>query len=330
MTNLSLLNDNNKSKRFYVLKFFINYAFYFVFLLALIYFSLTNKEFYTVSNISTMLLQSAPYMFVICGLSLVIISGDFDISIGSVAFISVSLGALAMEMGFANTLTGVFIILATGAFLGFINGVLITRLKIPAFIVTLGVLIGGRGLGLTLIAEKGYIYIPDSLSRLSKMKVGPIFLEVIIAIILLTVIQIYLKRSAFGIKIFAIGNNEKAAQNIGINVRTIKLILFTLSGFFASLGGLVYLTQVGNVHTQFANGWEFTAISMVVIGGISLYGGIGSIVPGALMGVILIIMIDNGLNIIGASPYLYPFIKGLIIFVAIFADSFKNLYLKRR
>jgi len=268
-------------------------------------------------------------MFLVCGMSLVMISGDFDISVGSVAFISVSVGALVMEMGLANTALGVIIMLVTGSFLGLINGLLITRLNIPAFIVTLGILIGGRGLGLILIAEKGYIFIPDSLTLLSKIKAGPIFLEVIAAVILMSIIQLYLRRSSLGIKIFAIGDNEMAAQNVGVNVKQVKLLLFILSGFFASLGGLVYLTQVGNVHAQFASGWEFTAISMVVIGGISLYGGAGSLVPGALIGIILIIMIDNGLNIIGASPYLYPFIKGLIIFIAIFADSIKNLYRQR-
>jgi len=323
------LKDSKKNLRVKISSFLLNYLFYLIFVLVFIFFSAINNQFYSISNISTILLQSAPYMFLVCGMSLVMISGDFDISVGSVAFISVSVGALVIEMGLGNTVLGVIIMLVTGSFLGLINGLLITRLNIPAFIVTLGILIGGRGLGLILIAEKGYIFIPDSLTLLSKIKAGPIFLEVIAAVILMSIIQLYLRRSSLGIKIFAIGDNEMAAQNVGVNVKQVKLLLFILSGFFASLGGLVYLTQVGNVHAQFASGWEFTAISMVVIGGISLYGGAGSLVPGALIGIILIIMIDNGLNIIGASPYLYPFIKGLIIFIAIFADSIKNLYRQR-
>ena len=327
MTDASLINSR-KSLRIRATKFLLNYLFYLIFILVFVFFSVSNNQFYSISNISTVLLQSAPYMFLVCGMALVMISGDFDISVGSVAFISVSIGALAIEMGFTNTLLGVLLMFITGSLLGFINGLLITRLNIPAFIVTLGILIGGRGLGLILIAEKGYIFIPDSLTNLSKIKAGPIFIEVIVAVILLAIFQVYLRRSSLGIKIFAIGDNENAAQNVGVNVRRVKLLLFTLSGFFASLGGMIYLTQAGNVHAQFASGWEFTAISMVVIGGISLYGGAGSLVPGALIGIILIIMIDNGLNIIGASPYLYPFIKGLIIFVAIFADSIKNLYRK--
>lgn len=328
MIDASLENKRN-DLRVKTIRFILNYLFYLIFIIVFLFFSLLNKEFYTLSNLSIILLQSAPYMFLVCGMSLVMISGDFDISVGSVAFISVSVGALAIEMGIVNTIGGVFFTVIAGSLLGLINGLLITKLKIPAFIVTLGVLIGGRGLGLILIAEKGYIFVPDNLTALSKLKVGPIYLEVIIALVVMIIIQIYLKRSSFGIKIFAIGDNAESAQNIGIKVQNIKLLLFVVSGFFASLSGLVYLTQVGNVHAQFASGWEFTAISMVVIGGISLYGGIGSIIPGALLGIILIIMVDNGLNIIGASPYLYPFIKGLIIFVAIFSDSIKNLYRRK-
>ena len=108
-----------------------------------------------------------------------------------------------------------------------------------------------------------------------------------------------------------------------------KLILFSLSGFIASLAGLVYVTQIGYLHASFADGWEFTAISMAVIGGISLFGGRGTVLPGALLGIVLIVMLQNGLTIVGMSPYIHPFIIGIVIFLAIFSDSFKNRHKRR-
>ena len=95
---------------------------------------------------------------------------------------------------------------------------------------------------------------------------------------------------------------------------------------FRSLAGIIYVTQIGYLHASFAYGWEFTAISMAVIGGVSLFGGRGTILPGALLGVVLIVMLQNGLTIIGISPYVHPFITGLVIFLAILSYSFKNRY----
>jgi len=303
--------------------FFLNYAFYFVFLAVFIFFSVASDKFFTISNLSTLLLQSSYYGILVTGLAFVIMSRDFDLSVGSVAFVSVSVGIIVMTKGYP-IYVGLIVTMLTGAFMGFINGIVTTRLKVPAFITTLGMLIGGRGLGLILVAEKGGINIPLKMAQFPMFRIGPFYYEVIIMLAIMVAGQVALSRTAFGKIVFAIGNNEKASEYMGINIKNMKLLLFVLSGFIASIAGIIYVTQVGYLHASLADGWEFTAISMAVLGGVSLFGGRGSIIPGALVGVVLMVMIQNGLTIMGISPYIQPFIQGLMIFLAIFADSLKN------
>jgi len=236
-----------------------------------------------------------------------------------------SVGMTAISAGYPITI-GIVLTLMFGTLMGFFNGIVITRLKVPAFIVTLGVLIAGRGIGHLLVAERGGIPVPTVMTQFTRFKIGPFYYEVIIMFLVMAIGQIILTKTAFGKTVFAIGDNEKSAEHLGVNIKNMKLLLFTLSGFIASLAGVIYVTQIGYLHASFADGWEFTAISMAVIGGVSLFGGRGTILPGALLGVVLIVMLQNGLTIIGISPYVHPFITGLVIFLAILADSFKNRY----
>ncbi len=305
------------------LKFVVSNIFYILFAAVFIYFSMASSKFFTVSNLSSLLLQCSYYGIVVTGLAFVIISADFDISVGAVAYVSMSVGMVAISGG-QSILVGIILTLGVGILMGFINGIVITRLKVPAFIMTLGVLIAGRGVGHLLVAEKGGIVVPKAMTDFTQLRIGPFYYEVLIMIAVMAIGQFTLSKTVFGKKIFAIGDNEKAAENLGINVKNMKLLLFTLSGFIASFAGLIYVTQIGYLHASFADGWEFTAISMAVIGGVSLFGGRGTILPGSLLGIVLIVMLQNGLTIIGISPYVHPFIIGVVIFLAIFADSLKN------
>lgn len=305
------------------LDFIINNILYLVFIGVFIYFSAASTKFLTVSNLSSLMLQCSYYGIVVTGLAFVIISADFDISVGAVAYVSMSVGMTAINAG-QSILVGIILTLGVGILMGFINGLVITRLNVPAFIMTLGVLIAGRGIGHLIVAERGGIKVPEVMTDFTQLRIGPFYYEVLIMIVVMAIGQYTLSKTAFGKKVFAIGNNAKAAENLGINVKNMKLFLFTLSGFIASFAGLIYVTQIGYLHASFADGWEFTAISMAVIGGVSLFGGRGTILPGSLLGIVLIVMLQNGLTIIGISPYVHPFVIGVVIFLAIFADSLKN------
>ncbi len=306
-----------------IFNFINNNLFYFIFIILFLFFSFASDRFLTISNLSSLLLQCSFYGVVVTGLAFVMISNDFDISVGAVAYVSMSIGMIIISSGYPIYL-GIIAALVTGASMGFLNGIVITRLKVPAFIMTLGVLIAGRGIGHLLVAERGGIAIPKEMAAFSQYKIGPFFYEVLFMLAIMAIGQFILSKTVFGKIIFAIGDSEKSASRLGVNILNIRLILFTISGFMASLAGLIYLTQVGYLHASFADGWEFTAISMAVIGGISLFGGRGTTLPGALMGIILIVMLQNGLTIIGISPYVHPFVIGFVIFAAILSDSLKN------
>ena len=303
---------------------FVNYGFYIVFVIIFIVFSITAKRFLTIHNIANLLLHSAPLLVLTTGVTFVLISGDFDLSIGSVAYLAASVGCLLIVEKLVSIPLGILIIFLIGISLGIVNGLVVTQLKVPAFIATLGMLIGGRGLGLMLTGTRAHLFLPQAMWGFGKIRVGPLYIEFIVALAIAIICQIILAKTPFGRKIYAMGDNQKAAQRIGIKLDSMKLTVFVISGFLASVAGYLHVTQAIAVHSQSAYGWEFTAIAMAVIGGVSLFGGKGNIIPGVIVAVLLIMMIDNGLVFLGASPYIYPLVEGLIIFTAIFADSFKH------
>jgi ribose/xylose/arabinose/galactoside ABC-type transport system permease subunit len=306
----------------------INNAFYIVFIAVFIFFSASSNKFCSVSNLSNLLLQCSYYGILVTGTSLVLISREFDLSVGSVAYLSMSIGIIAITKGYPITL-GIILTLMMGIVLGFINGIIVTRLKIPSFISTLGMLKVLQGIGHVLVAEKGGINVPVKMVQFTRLKLGPFYYEVLIMLVIMIIGQIILTKTALGKKIFAIGNNPKAAEHLGVNLKNMKVLLFTLSGLIAAMAGTIYVTHIGYLHAKFADGWEFRAIPMAVIGGVSLFGGRGSILPGALLGVVLVVMLENGLTIIGVDPYAHPFVIGVVIFLAILTDSLKYNYRRR-
>lgn len=304
--------------------FLINNAFFLLFALLFVGFGLIEKRFFSIENIATLLLQSTPYMIMASGITFVFVSGDFDLSVGSVSFFAVGVGGLAIAAKIVNTATGICIMMGLGLVLGLINGLIITKLHVPGFITTLGMLIGIRGFGLTFTGQRATLFLPAAMREFSRVKIGPLYAEFYIAIAIMVICHLILARTPFGRKIYAMGDNEKAAERIGINIPVMKIAVFTISGFLAASSGIIYITQAASVHSQFAYGWEFITISMAVIGGVSLFGGKGKIIPGVLIGVLLVMMIDTGLVYMGTSPYIFPLVRGAIIFIAIFADSFKQ------
>lgn len=317
--------ESSHAKTFNFSNILVNNAFYIVFIAVFIFFSVSSNKFYSVSNLSNLLLQCSYYGILVTGLSFVLISRDFDLSVGSIAYLSMSIGIIAITKGYSIAL-GIILTLLIGIVLGFINGIIVTRLKIPSFIATLGMLKVLQGIGHVLVAEKGGINIPEIMVQFTRLKLGPFYYEVLIMLAIMIVGQIILTKTALGKKIFAIGNNPKAAEHLGVDLKNMKLFLFTLSGLIAAMAGTIYITHIGYLHAKFADGWEFRAIPMAVIGGVSLFGGRGSILPGALLGVVLVIMLENGLTIIGVDPYAHPFVIGIVIFLAILTDSLKYIY----
>jgi ribose/xylose/arabinose/galactoside ABC-type transport system permease subunit len=215
------------------------------------------------------------------------------------------------------------IMVAVGLALGAVNAVIIVGLHVNPLVTTLATMIAFRGLALTLTGSQS-ISLPEEIRVLGNARIGPVFVDVIIALVVLVLVSGLVKNTAFGRQIMAIGNDEETAERVGINVRRRTFMAFMLSGGLSGLGGAMAMVQVGSITSFLGQGLEFTAVAVVVIGGISLYGGSGKVMPGVLLGAVTLEVVRNGLNQLGADPYLYQIITGIVIFVAIYAFSLQR------
>lgn len=213
--------------------------------------------------------------------------------------------------------------IGVGCAFGALNGLLIAKFNIVPFIATLATMSIARGLAL-IISQSKTFYLHE-LAPIAKWTIGAIKFPgvFVIQLVFLAVFAFIFYRTPFGRHINATGNDEKAAKNIGIKTVRVKFLAHLICGFTTSLGAMILGGQIEMAYPSFAFGNEFLVISGAVLGGTSLYGGRGNMVPGALIGIILVQTIMNGLTMMSASPYIYTIVKGLIIFVAVIIDSIK-------
>lgn len=307
------------------------YGVYFIFLLAVVFFALTTDTFFTLSNASNVLQQAAPLGIAVIGMVFVLSIASTDISLGQVMHLTaVVVGYTILkfkESGFLSNPWAIVVIwiigIAVGCVFGAFNGLLIAKLNLVPFIATLATMSIARGIALTISQSKTF-YIHE-LAPVAKWTLGEMKFPgiLIIQLALLAVFSFVFYRTPFGRQVNATGNDEKAAKNIGIKTVKVKFLAHFICGFTASLGAMLLGGQMEMAYPSFAYGNEFLVISGAVLGGTSLYGGRGNMFPGALIGIILVQTIMNGLTMLSASPYIYTIVKGLIIFVAVIIDSIK-------
>ena len=302
---------------------FREYGFLIILLAVILFFSVATKRFFSISNIMGLLHACAPIAIVAAGLALVVMTGKLDISIGSVSFFSCAVGAILMTRMGVSPALALPIVVALGALCGLLNGLVCVYLGVNPLITTMGLMFIFRGLALQLTGSR-VISIPQSLRTFGNFRIGPVFLDVIIAILFLLVVHVLHTRSPSGRRVMALGNGAETAARLGVRVKTVSLATFMISGLCAGIGGLFAIFQMGAVTLQMGTGQEFTAIAAIVIGGISLFGGEGAIFPNYILGILTLGIIENGLNHLGASPYVYPFVRGGIILLAMYADSLKR------
>ena len=257
------------------------------------------------------------------GLVGTILLGDIDLSCVGIMAVSAATGILIFKNGIVPIPIAMIIILIMGALLGFVNGVLIAKLKAVALIETLAMntLLAGVVLAITrgrtiTINEKGY-------TILGQGKIGG-FLPFLVIIFLLVYIIMYFvwNRTALGRSLFAVGGNARCAKVSGINVDRIRIAAFTISGLMAGLAGLMLSSKMGSINSVFGSSYSMDIIAAAVIGGTSLAGGVGK-VSGVLGGVLLLNFIQVGLQVFGMDSYYVEAATGLIILLAVLIDSFR-------
>ncbi|WP_091741390.1 ABC transporter permease [Marininema mesophilum] len=287
-------------------------------LLIIILLSTISHDFLSMSNIFNVLRQISINALLAFGMTLVILTGGIDLSVGSILALSGVLTAGMMGMGIEPWLASLIGIIA-GAVMGSINGLLITKGRVAPFIATLATMSLFRGL--TLVYSEGRPIISDDYSFVI-MGQG-YFLEIPIPVIWILicffVLGFILKNTPFGRHIYALGGNEEAALLAGIRTVGVKVAVYTLSGIFAALAGIILTARLSSAQPTMGTGYELSAIAAVVLGGTSLTGGKGWI-TGTLIGAMIIGVLDNGLNLLNVSSFYQQVVKGAVILIAVLLD----------
>jgi ribose transport system permease protein len=303
---------------------FYRYGLYIVFALLIGVFGVLNPTFLSQANIVNLLQQSSVACIAGVGMVFVMITGGIDLSIGSIIYLSSALCVMATNAG-AGLGVALLIAVGAGAAVGAVNGFIIARLKLVPIIVTLAMMFIVRGVTLTITEIKMQYFmnpVGDFIARYRLL--GAVPLIVITMLVVVAAGQFVLKYTAFGRHLYAIGNNRVASMKSGIRVEQRTFLIYLLCGALAGLAGLIGGAQVGGVTTTYGNGMEFLVISACVLGGVSLFGGKGRVFPGAFIGVLIVMSIENGLVMAHANVYLYTVVRGIVIFIAVMIDCLRN------
>ncbi len=284
-------------------------------------FSLVNPNFLTVTNLSNVARQYSPLALISIGQTFVIINGGVDLSVGALmALISVCTALAMLAWGF---LPGMLAGLALGTGIGAISGLLVARTPIPPFIVTLGALSIARGSAFTISGGQPISGLPTPLLWLGSGNLGPLPVPAAIALAAFAVAHIVFTQTPFGFNTLAIGGNEEASRLSGVPVVRHKGMAYALSGFLAASAGLILTARTFSGQPTIGESQELYAIAAVVIGGTRLGGGEGSLVQ-TFLGVLIIAILGNGLNLLNVSSFIQMILIGLIIVLAVGTDFIRE------
>ncbi len=286
--------------------------------------TLLSPYFLSVSNILNILLATSTIGVLAIGATLVLSSNGLDLSLGSVLGFAGVVGAylvVILGMPWPFAIIGA---LAAGTLAGGVNGFLVTRSRIPAFIVTLGMLGIARGFALIIAPNGGAIYgLPAPVVFLGQGRPLGIPMPVIVLIMTAIVSHYLLAYSRFGRHTLALGDNEAAARATGIPVERLRLKLYAISGFMAGLAGLIFMARVNAGDPTAGLNYELTAITAAIIGGTSLFGGKGSIL-GTMVGALIMGVLQNGLNLLAVPSFWQQVAIGVVLILAVYIDQLQS------
>ncbi len=293
-------------------------------LLALmVFFSFASDAFLSVNNLLNVTRQVSIMAILSVGMTIAIISGGIDLSVGSIiAFVGVIVASAMTDLSLPIWVAVLFG-LATGAAIGFGNGALVALAGVPAFIATLGTMTALRGL--TYLYTDGYpIYnLPTAFAWLGAGYVAGIPVPTILMLLVGAVAYVVLSRTPFGIHIYAVGENETAARRVGVRVARVKLLAYVACGILAAISAIVLAARLRAGLPTSGFTYELTAIAAVILGGTSISGGQGSVI-GTILGALLLGVLANGLTLLNIEPYVLEVVTGGIIIVAVLMDSLKH------
>lgn len=309
-----------------------------VLLILIIFFGIKSPAFLQANSVITVMKHVALYGILGVGMTYVIIIGGIDLSVGSiVGLVGMIAGGLIVEglplevfgvVAYFNVPLIVIFSLLLGAFIGFVNGIIITKFNVAPFIATLGMMYICRGFamlrtnGATYQDLKGKEAYGNTGFNVIGKSIGTIPTVIIVFVIIAAAAMLALKYTPFGWHVLAVGGNAKASRLSGIRTNKIITTVYVFSGICAAIVGLITTAQLTAANPSSGDGWEMNAISSVVLGGTSMSGGIGSI-GGTIIGAFVIGVINDGMVMIGVSEFWQRVIKGIIIILAVIIDQFQ-------
>ncbi len=293
-----------------------------------VFFSIVAPNFFTVRSILSLALQTSAVTLMGIGVTFAIITGGIDLSIGSVVALSGTIAVMVARAGVPIWLS-IIIGLLVGVVTGLLNALMITRLKLPPFIATLGMMMVARGVALTITnanawpAPEGFGDLGNGTIFGTGAKFPGLPYPVIIMVAVALVFSFFLGKTRNGRYTYAVGSNEEAARLAGIKVNQVKIIVYIISGFLAALVGVILASRMITSQPNSAIGYEMNAIAAAVIGGSSLMGGVGTVL-GTVIGSFIIGILTVGLTMSGANYFLQQIVIGLVVIGSVTIDKFRS------
>lgn len=300
---------------------------YFVLLAILVIFGITGNNFLTLRSIYATINNGAPLILITCAVTFSLVVGIIDLSVAAIGYVSGVTSGLLMHWFGVPFAVALLAGVAIGTFLGWVNSLLIVKCKMNAMIVTFGMMLVMRAV-MRIFTNDNTITLGDHVKALRQARIaalGGLQVTVIVLIVIIVILHIVLQYTAFGRKLLLVGCDENVAKRIGINTDRAKTQALLLEGFLCGLAGSYFWIVVeGAIVTTGLNSYEFLALAGAVLGGVSLLGGRGTIFPGAVIGSLILLYLAAGMANAGISIFITPFVRGVIIFIAMYIDSLRT------
>ena len=285
--------------------------------------SLLSPHFLTTENLLNITRQVAVNAILATGMTFVIISAGIDLSVGSVLALSGCVMAIALNAG-VGIFPGILLAVGVGSLCGLANGFMTGFLRVPPFIATLGMMSIARGLALVVTGGYPIFELPEGFSYLGTGYLWDVLpVSLLFTILVLVAAHFVLTRMKLGRYVYVIGGNEEAAVLSGVNVRTTKLLIYTICGFLAGLASVMFVSRLNSAQPTAGIAYELDAIAATVIGGTSLFGGVGSI-GGTVIGALIMGVLRNGLNLLNVSSFWQQVVIGVVIITAVYVDQLRH------
>lgn len=295
--------------------FFQRYGLVLSFVLLCTLLTLASDRFLTPDNLLNVLRQSTINGIISVGMMLVILTRGIDLSVGSMLALSTVMAADVLQQGW-DPLAALLFALVVGGVLGLINGLLVSLVNIPPFIATLGMMTFARGLALSYTEGQPITGLGDSFRQIGTGYLGPVPMPIVVAALVFLGAYVLLNHTTLGRYIFALGDNERTAYLTGLPVRQITAFVYVAAGALSALAGVILIARLDSAQPTAGLGFEFDAIAAVVVGGTSFEGGEGTLL-GTLIGVLIIAVLDNGLNLLNVPSFYQGVVQGAVIALAL-------------